>query len=153
LKRTVTILSTALLVAALAGCGEDDEESSDAAAPEAAVEEVTLTADDRDGYTFELSATPTAETKSVVFDNQGAEEHFLVFARLNEGYTVDEAVELEGKKGSAEVLIEQGAGPGQSNTFEITKPIEPGNYAMLCPIPAKEGLHYELGQLEEFTIE
>ena len=73
--------------------------------------------------------------------------------RINEGFTVDEAVELQGRKGSATTLAEQGAGPGESKTVEITDPIEPGNYAMLCPIGSPEGFHYELGQLEEFTIE
>ena len=141
--------------AGVVGCGDDDEDASgDEAATEASVEEVTLIADDAGGeYTFELSETPTTETTSVVFDNQGEEGHFLVFARINEGFTLDEAVELEGKKGSAEIYIQKGAGPGQSKTFEVSKPIEPGEFAMLCPIPSKEGPHYKLGQLEEFSIE
>ncbi len=50
-------------------------------------------------------------------------------------------------------LVEAGADPGKSKTIEITDPIEPGNYAMLCPIGSPEGPHYKLGQLEEFTIE
>src|SRR5688500_12986440 len=138
----VVVLALASLAA---GCGDDEgDETASTAEPEASVEEVTLTADDRDGYTFELSATPTAETKSVVFDNQGEEGHFLVFARLNEGYTLDEAVELEGEKGSAVTYVEGAAEPGQSETFEIKKPLEPGNYVMICPIPSKEGAHYEL---------
>jgi hypothetical protein len=145
-------LQPALAAGALAACG-DDEESDEGAEKEASVEEVTLTADDRDGYTFELSETPTADTKSVVFDNQGEEGHFLVFARINDGYTVDEAVKLQGKKGSAETFIEKGAGPGQTKTFPVDGPLEPGNYAMLCPIPSPEGPHYKLGQLEEFSIE
>ena len=150
----IALLATASLAVVASGCGDDEgeESSGDSAATEAAVEEVTLTADDRDGYTFELSETPTADTTSVVFDNQGKEGHFLVYAKINEGFTVDEAVELQGKKGSAEILVEKGAGPGQSKTFEISDPVEPGNYAMLCPIPAPEGPHYKLGQLEEFEI-
>jgi hypothetical protein len=147
---------------ALAACGDDDDDDDTAAeettAPEetaAGPTEVTLTADDAGGnYTFELSETPTAETTTVIFDNQGKQPHFLAYARINEGFTVDEVVEAEGKKGSAEVLIEQGAQPGQSKTIEITEPIEPGSYAMLCPIPGPGGkAHYELGQLEEFTVE
>jgi hypothetical protein len=143
----------------LAGCGDDDEgdsgseeTSTTAAEP---VEEVTLTANDAGGdYTFELSETPTADTKSVVFDNQGKEPHFLVYAKINEGYTLDEAVELQGKKGSAEVFVEKGAGPGQTKTFPVEGTIEPGSYAMLCPIPGPEGEpHYKLGQLEEFEIQ
>ena len=144
----------------LAGCGGDDDEgesASDETSTTAAepVEEVTLVANDAGGdYTFELSDTPTADTKSVVFDNQGEEPHFLVFAKLNDGFTLDEAVELQGKEGSADVLIEKGAGPGQTKTFPITDPIEPGSFAMLCPIPGPEGEpHYKLGQLEEFEIQ
>ena len=152
-RRFVAVLAAgALATGALAACG-DDEDSDDGGETEASTEEVTLTADDRDGYTFELSATPTADTKSVVFDNQGEEGHFLVFAKINEGYTLDEAVELEGKKGSAETFIEKAAGPGQTKTFPVDGTLEPGNYAMLCPIPSPEGPHYKLGQLEEFSIE
>jgi hypothetical protein len=135
------------------GCGDDESEDSGEEASSESVEQVTLIADDRDGYSFELSDTPTTETKSVVFDNQGEEGHFLVFARLNEGYTLEEVIELEGEKGSAEVYVEKGAGPGQTKTFELSKSLQPGDYAMLCPIPSKEGPHFELGQLEEFSIE
>jgi hypothetical protein len=151
-RRAVIVFAVAVLAGAgsLVACGDDDDQGDDSASTDAGAEQVTLTADE---YTFELSATPTAETKSVTFDNQGKEAHFLVFARINDGYTVDDAVELEGKQGSAEVLIEEGAGPGKSRTFEVTKPIEPGNYAMLCPIPSRDGPHYKLGQLQEFTIE
>jgi hypothetical protein len=152
-SRAALLAAVALLGAgSLAACGDDDDEGdSSAESTEAAdTEEVTLTADE---YTFELSATPTAETQSVEFDNQGKEGHFLVFAKINEGFTLEEAVKLEGKKGSAEVLIEDGAGPGETKTFEVEGPIEPGEYAMLCPIPSPEGPHYELGQLQEFSIE
>jgi hypothetical protein len=157
-RRGVVLLAMASLATIAAGCGDDDGDDgaetagAETSAEETSAEEVTLTADDRGGYTFDLSATPTAETKSVVFDNQGKEGHFLVFARLNEGFTVDEAVELEGGKGSAVTYAEGSAGPGKSKTLEVTKPLEPGSYVMLCPIPSPEGAHYELGQLEEFEI-
>ena len=94
----------------------------------------------------------SAETKTIVFDNQGKEPHALIFARLGEGFTVDEAFELEGRKGSAVTLVESGAEPGKSTTTEVKGPIEPGSYAMLCPIGGPKGIHYELGQLEEFEI-
>ena len=151
--RIVALLAAlALAAGAIAGCGgdDDDDESS-----EASVEEVTLTADDAGGdYTFELSDTPTADTESVVFDNQGEQPHVMIFARINEGYTVDVAFELEGRKGSAETVAEADAAPGKSKTVPIEGPIEPGSYAMLCPIPGPGGEpHYKLGQLEEFEVE
>jgi hypothetical protein len=163
LRLRVALTVTALaLTGGVVACGDDDDDdSADSAATtqttEAAdTESVTLTADDAGGdYTFELSATPTAETTEVIFDNQGQEPHALIFARLGEGFTVDEAFELEGRKGSAEVLIDgAGANPGQTKTLPVEGTLEPGNYAMLCPIGEPGGeLHYELGQLEEFTIE
>lgn len=164
---TRKLLLLAMAIAALAAsitfaaCGDDDDDDGETTAAEETTEEtaagpteVTLTADDAGGdYTFELSETPTLETESVTFDNQGEEAHALVFARINEGYTVDEAFELEGSKGSAVLMTQTGAPPGKSKTVELQRPMEPGNYAMLCPIGSPKGPHYKLGQLEEFTIE
>jgi hypothetical protein len=117
-------------------------------------------------YTWEVSPTPTAETTLVVFQNESKEPHELIFARLGEGYTVDEAYELQGEKGSAtQVMRTTSAAPGNrtaggqqagSPTGEIadvTKPLTPGDYVMLCPIDGKDGPHYKLGQLAEFAIE
>jgi hypothetical protein len=158
LKLRLVALATALMLAgALAACGDDDDDSADSATTTEAADtgSVTLTADDAGGdYTFELSATPTADTEEVVYDNQGSQLHGLIFARLGEGYTVEEAYELEGRKGSAETFIEGGAKPGKSQTYKIEQPLEPGNYVMLCPIGgAGPQSHWRQGQLEEFSIE
>ena len=45
------------------------------------------------------------------------------------------------------------APPGKTVTVEITKPLKPGQYAMLCPIGGPQGPHYKLGQLQEFEIQ
>jgi hypothetical protein len=131
-------------------CGGDDDEATTAAS----AEEVTVTTGDTaDGYTWEVSPTPTAETASVTLKNQSKEEHALVFARLGEGYTVDEAYKLEGKKGSAtEVIRSTGAGPGKSATADVTEPLKVGEYVLLCPLVGKNGPHYKLGQLDQFAI-
>ena len=159
MSRKLLLLAIAIAALAapitLAACGDDDDDSGEEPTAESSgPTEVTLTADDAGGeYTFDLSETPTADTKTVVFENNGSEPHALVYAKINEGYTLDEANELQGRKGSAVVYIQDGASPGQTKTFQIDKPIEPGDYAMLCPIESPEGPHYKLGQLEEFTIE
>jgi plastocyanin len=148
----------ALMVTAalgLSACGDDEESSTTAAegeasTEEASAEEVTVTATE---YEFDLSATPTADTKNVTFTNDGKEFHVMIFARINEGFTVDEAVELQGKKGSAEVVAEVEGPPGESSSVPVKGPIEPGEYAMLCPVGGPDGPHYKLGQLEEFSIE
>jgi hypothetical protein len=88
-------------------------------------------------------------------ENDGEEPHALVFARINEGFTVEEAFELQGGKGSAEEVIRSvEAQPGQSNTAQVEGPLEPGTYAMVCPLETKDGeTHFQLGQQQEFEIE
>jgi len=150
-RRLAVLVAAASLALGVAACGDDDDESSsDSGEAAASAEDVTVSAKE---YSFDLSATPTADTKSVTFDNQGEEFHVMVFARLNEGFTLEEAVKLEGEKGSADVVAETEAPPGKSKTVKTKQPIEPGDYVMLCPIAGKEGPHYKLGQLEEFSIE
>jgi hypothetical protein len=130
--------------------GDDDEEATEASAEKVRV----TTSDTSDGYTWDVSATPTAKTKSVTLQNESEEEHALIFARLGEGYTVHEAYKLQGEKGSAtEVIRPSRAGPGQSATADVTEPLDPGDYVLLCPLVGKDGPHYKLGQLDEFAIE
>jgi hypothetical protein len=152
LPRLVVALAVTLALALGAGaCGGDDDEET----TEASAEKVTVTTSDTaDGYTWDVSPTPTAETTSVTLQNESKEEHALIFARLGKGYTVDEAYELEGEKGSAtEVIRTTGAGPGKSATADVTEPLDPGDYVLLCPVVGKDGPHYKLGQLDEFAIE
>jgi hypothetical protein len=141
-----------------AGCGGDDDEGDGegtAAEETTATEasgptEVTVTAEE---YSFELSETPSAPGDATfILDNVGQEPHVLLAARINEGFTLDEAFELQGRQGSAEELGESFARPGQQG-----KPLEieltPGDYALICPIGANGKSHFELGQRAEFTIE
>jgi hypothetical protein len=153
-KRFAIVIGVAAVgVVALgaAACGGDDDEE----ATEASAEKVTVTTSDTaKGYTWDVSPTPTAETTSVTLKNESKEEHALLFARLGQGYTVDEAYELEGKKGSAtEVIRDTFAGPGAIAPAEVTEPLDPGDYVLLCPLVGKDGPHYKLGQLAEFAIE
>lgn len=137
-----------------AGCGDDDEEGSGGSESTteetASAEEVTVEATE---YEFALSATPTAETRSVTFDNQGEKFHVMVWAQLAEGVELEDAIAAEGKKGTATTVAEAEAAPGKSVTVEVKEPAAPGPYVMLCPIQDEDGAHYELGQLEEFDIE
>jgi plastocyanin len=155
------VLICALGVLALSlgavACGDDDDDEDTAAtttteAASAEVVDVTGTE-----YSFELSATPTAETKEITFENAGEEPHDLIFAKINEGYTLQDAIEAEGRKGTAEqfqpILF---AKPGEEakQTIQLDEPLEPGNYAMVCTVSTKDGPpHFELGMTEEFTVE
>ena len=153
-RRTATIIASLALAAGIAACGDDEEDTDSGGEEAASAETVTVTTGDTaDGYSWEVEPTPTAETTTIEYVNDGKEEHALIFARINEGYTLEEAYELQGEKGSAEVLVEGGAQPGKTATFKVNGEVEPGNYALLCPIGTPKGLHYKQGQLEEFEIQ
>jgi len=151
-RRLALRVSAALAVLSLsafgAACGGDDDDSGDDGD---SATDVTVTAKE---YSFDLSATPTADTKEVTMTNEGKLPHVLVFARINEGFTLDEAFKLEGEKGSAEEVVRPlQVNPGQTKTTTVKGPLESGSYAMLCPIPAGGGkTHYSLGQVQEFDI-
>ena len=155
-KITAAVLMGLLLTFGVAACGDDDEDTTtgaEATSTEAtaeSAEEVTVTTGDTaDGFSWEVSPTPTAETTSITYVNESEQDHALVFAQVSEGYTFEEAYELEGKKGSATDIADGGAKAGDTSTVEVKGEIEPGNYVLFCPIPG----HYEQGQLSEFTIE
>lgn len=157
--KAIAVAAVGLAIAGggLAACGDDEETTAagETATEEAAsAEEVTLTTGDIEGgFSWEVEPTPTAETKTISYVNESKQPHALIFARINEGYTVDEAYELQGRKGSATTVAETdektSPGPGETVSIDVTEAIEPGSYAMLCPIPG----HYQQGQLEEFEIE
>jgi hypothetical protein len=165
LSRLAGALAIGMLMALGAGaCGDDDDEAT----TEASAGRVTVTTSDTadGGYSWEVSPTPTPETVLVNFKNDSKEPHALIFARLGEGFTVDEAVELEGRKGSATQVMRTTfgaprnhdgggaqAGPPAGEIADVTKPLVPGDYVMLCPLAGKNGPHYKLGQLAEFAIE
>jgi hypothetical protein len=155
-RRRATATAIALaLTAGIAACGGDDETTSEATdtAETTSAEHVTVTTGDTaGGFSWDVSATPTGETKTIEFVNNSKEGHGLVFARLGEGYTVDEAYELRGRKGSAITIAEGGAEGGDTSVLKAKEAIEPGSYVLLCPIGGKNGPHYKLGQLAEFEI-
>jgi plastocyanin len=145
-----TIAVVAALALGLVACGDEDSSDDTTAAEGASTATVDVTAVE---YEFDLSATPTADTETVTFTNDGKEFHALVFARLNEGFTVDEAYKLQGKEGSAEEIGTVEAKPGDTGTIKVKEPLAAGDYVMLCPISGPDGPHYKLGQLAEFAIE
>jgi hypothetical protein len=155
MRRGASLLAVLALVGAgsLAACGDDDDDSSgeETTAESAGPVDVTVTADE---YSFELSETPTEPGEATfTLDNAGEEPHALIVARINEGFTLDEANELQGRQGSAEILGQSGAGPGKQGK-PIDADLTAGNYGLICPLTTKDGeSHYDLGQHAEFTIE
>jgi uncharacterized cupredoxin-like copper-binding protein len=152
--KIATAVCVIALAVGIAACGDDDDDTTSASegtttTEAASADTVTVTTGNvADGYSWEVEPTPTTETTTFEYVNDSDVEHALLFARINEGFTFEEANELEGKKGSAEILAEGGARPGSTSTVKVKGTVEPGNYALFCPIPG----HYQMGQLEEFEI-
>lgn len=162
--KNIRILLCALGMLAIsigaAACGDDEDEGTTAAeettTEDAGTVSVTATDDiDADEYNFDLSAIPTADTKEVTFQNDGESPHELIFVRINEGFTLDEAIKAEGEEGTTTPVGFTFAKPGEeAKPIEVKKPLEAGPYVMLCTVETKDKVpHFELGQLEEFEIE
>ena len=153
-RKLASFAIAGVLAFGVAACGDDDDdEGSDSSETSTEIEdskEVTVTATE---YEFDLSATPTSATESIEFVNDGEEFHVMVWAQLADGVTVEEAVAAEGEKGTATLVAETEAAPGETASVAVDKEVAPGPYVMLCPIEGKDGPHYELGQLEEFDVE
>jgi uncharacterized cupredoxin-like copper-binding protein len=150
---TVAAVSAAL---ALGACGGEEETTTGAATapsgPATASGDVTIDARE---YAFDgVPQTIEAGKTSFTLNNVGQEEHELFIARINEGYTFDEAIAEEGEKGTAEEIGGiRPVKPGEeSKPFETN--LKPGNYGMLCFVPGPEGQpHFTLGQRAEFSVE
>jgi hypothetical protein len=156
---TAALVVTGGLGVAAFGCGDDDSTTS--ADSESTTESSTTEAASGDTvdvstgeYFFELASDATPDTKSFSVTNEGKEFHVMILAKIAEGYTLEEAVKLEGKKGSAEVFAEAELPPGKTVDAELMQPLESGEtYTMLCPVGGPDGPHYDLGQLEEIEVE
>ena len=141
------LVGIAALSLVAAGCGGDDDDDGNGDGPTA----VDVTAGE---YFFELSQTPESTGPvTVTMKNDGAAPHSLIFARINEGFTLDEAFEAEGEKGTAEELGQLHSGPGQAAKGEITANLTPGHYSIVCPVQTKGVSHYQEGQSVEFDVE
>ena len=147
-------LGVLALTMGVVACGDDDDEGDDSAATTTETASADTVDVDGGDFAFDLSATPTAETKEITFTNSGEEDHELIFVKLNEGFTLEDAIKAEGEEGTTEMLGFSSAKPGEDGKpIEVKKPLEPGNYAMVCTIPFQGEPHYDLGMQEEFTIE
>ena len=110
-------------------------------------------------YTFEFEPQEIpAGPISFVMTNAGAEVHFLVFSRINEGHTMEEALAFEGDPDEAGITspVEYDSGlaaPGGADEEVVTNDLEAGDYAMLCFIPGPDGTpHVFSGMAVPFTV-
>ena len=166
-KRFLAVVAVALVVllgtgACGNGTGAPGDESSDTSVQSV---DNTLRIVERD-YEFEISGEPAGGTLTIAVDNSGKELHELIFTRLLDGKTFDEAkaaldtaaedVEdpLAGITDSDAVIDDLGGAQAPGTSFTITGPdVEAGDYVLRCNIPNADGVpHYKLGMLAQVTI-
>lgn len=100
---------------------------------------------------FDADFPTTAGRYSFVMNNQGAEPHLAILARLEDGVSVEQALAAEGDEGIAATFESDVAAPGAEAVLTID--LEPGTWMLLCPIPDAEGTpHLALGMVHDFTV-
>lgn len=134
------------------GCGIDSSVENPEGVttePDADAEQVEVIATE---YDFAFDAPPPGAV-SFVMSNEGDEHHFMGIGKLNQGVTLDEALQADDPSSVTELLAESDvAGPGEEAvlTFED---LEPGTYGMVCFIPAPDGEpHAFKGMAIEFEV-
>ena len=103
-------------------------------------------------YAFEFQP-PSTGAASFVMTNEGEEPHIMSIGKLNEGVTLDEALEADDPASVLEwEAVSDIAQPGEEVVLTFAE-LTPGSYAMVCFIPAPDGEpHVFKGMREEFTI-
>ena len=155
--RRLAALGLALSLVAV-GCGDDDEgdaapdvddvtettggdETGGGEDADAAPSQVTVVAQD---YSFEAPTTMEGGVVELEMDNQGAEDHHVQFARLNEGVTFEDFTGAfqQGEDAALPLITFEGgvgtAAPG--NTASATTDLAAGDYALICFVAGADGV-------------
>ena len=75
----------------------------------------------------------------------------MILAKLEDGATVDEALESDGEEGISEEYSSDEVLPGGEAV--VTAELTAGNWVLLCPIPTPEGApHFAEGMIWEFAV-
>lgn len=149
----------------LTACGASDKPAADttaaAAAPAqtvaAAPTVITVTAKD---YAFDAPDTVASGLVTIKLVNQGPDLHHVQLLKIDEGHTYAELTEglKHMKPGSPPPpWVHDVAGPNSpvpgGGEASIMEDLAPGNYALLCFIPAADGVpHVMKGMIRGLTV-
>lgn len=102
-------------------------------------------------YHFDTTYPTAAGKYSFAINNVGEQPHIAILAKLEDGATIEGAMESGGEEGIAETYESDPLPPGAEGF--LTAELTPGNWVLICPIPDPEGVpHSEHGMVHEFTI-
>ena len=145
-------------VVALCGCtaGESkQQERREAGASTVAPTEITIRA--RDYAFYEMFDTIMAGATTIHLANDGPDFHHVWLIRLEEGKTIADLMEaLKTSHGAFPAWAVDVGGPNTPVPGEVasaTLDLEAGNYAVMCVIPAKDGVpHIMKGMIRSLTV-
>jgi hypothetical protein len=153
------LLCSAFVFALAAACGGDkpagDTPAGGTGTPPAAdVDPNVLTITARD-YAYDAPAEVPAGLTTIRLVNQGPSLHHVQLVKLDDGKTLKDF--LEALKGDAFPTSPRPAGgnapPEADSTTTLIQTLEPGTYAMICFIPAADGMpHLMKGMSRELKV-
>jgi hypothetical protein len=155
MKQTLT---TSILALALAACaaGESKEQNNRVAAKTAgAMNEFTVRT--RDYVFYEVPDTIPAGATNIKLANDGPDLHHVWLVRLEEGKTLADLLEaMKTAHGTLPAWAVDVGGPNTPVPGEVSAAaldLEAGNYALICVIPAKDGVpHVMKGMVRALTV-
>jgi hypothetical protein len=119
------------------------------------VNEVTVRA--RDYAFYDMPDTIPAGATNIRLENHGPDLHHVWLVRLEEGKSVDDLLKAAGHAhGALPAWAVDVGGPNAAVPGEVsaaTLDLEVGNYALICVIPAKDGVpHVMKGMVRALTV-
>jgi uncharacterized cupredoxin-like copper-binding protein len=145
--------------AEVCGIESEDEElpegvsrEEDAAATQVEVTPVETGTGDAKTYGWDFEA-PSAGNVSFVMNNTGEEAHFIGVGKLAEGVTFEEALASEDTSETLTLEADSDVAAPGDTVYLTFENLEPGEYGMICFIPAPDGTPHALkGMAEPFTV-
>ncbi|HEU4631284.1 MAG TPA: hypothetical protein VFS08_16145 [Gemmatimonadaceae bacterium] len=143
---TLRILGPAALLALAAACTTektaDDAADAPAATPAASADARVVTVHARD-FAFQLPDTIEAGFTTLRLVNDGPDLHHVQLLRLDAGHTMDELMAAMRNPGPPPAWVHDVGGPNTpapGDTAEAALDLAAGNYAVVCFIPAPDGM-------------
>jgi uncharacterized cupredoxin-like copper-binding protein len=150
--KVVFSLGVALLLGACT-TGEARKPADEAQAQSPAAQEVVVYSRD---FVFQAPDTVFSGLTTFRLINEGPDFHHILLARLEDGHTMEDLYDLDPHAPPPAWLRMVGGPntpglPGEETNATLV--LEPGNYAMLCVIPAADGQpHTSKGMIKPLTV-
>jgi hypothetical protein len=105
-------------------------------------------------FSFGLAGNPTAGTRTIRFDNQGAQPHEAYLVKLSEGVTVEDYLNASPDAAPPATGLGGITGIVPGDHQFVVSELETGNYALMCFLvdPASGAPHFALGMVHEFSV-